>query len=134
VGNAEEENSVYQYSEGSKKKVLVVDDDPGIIYAMRLLLEEEGYAVTLLDRGEEVEKVLATNPPDIILLDMLLSGKDGRAITRQLKSQEQTRHIPIIMFSAHPSLSKEAPAAGADDFMTKPFKIEVLLEKLARYT
>ena len=118
----------------SKKKVLVVDDDPGIIYAMQLLLEEEGYAVTLLDRGEAVETTLVGNAPDVILLDMLLSGKDGREITRQLKSQEHTRSIPIIMFSAHPSLGKEAPAAGADDFLTKPFKIEVLLEKLAKYT
>lgn len=118
----------------SKKKVLVVDDDPGIIYAMQLLLEEEGYAVTLLDRGEAVEMTLIGNAPDVILLDMLLSGKDGREITRQLKSQEHTRSIPIIMFSAHPSLGKEAPAAGADDFLTKPFKIEVLLEKLAKYT
>jgi CheY-like chemotaxis protein len=115
------------------KKILVVDDDPGIVYAIRLLLEEEGYDVEVIDRGEAVERMLVSNPPDLILLDMLLSGKDGREITRQLKGRETTRCIPIIMFSAHPSLPKEAPAAGADDYISKPFRIEQLLKKIEQY-
>jgi DNA-binding response OmpR family regulator len=65
------------------------------------------------------------------LLDVLLSGKDGRTIARQLKSQEDTKHIPIIMFSAHPSAEQTAREAGADDFIAKPFEIDDLLEKIA---
>lgn len=117
----------------TSKKIIVVDDDPGILYAMQLLLEEEGYEVTALDRGDTLENLAASDVPDVILLDMLLSGKDGRDITRHLKSQEATKNIPIIMFSAHPSLPKEAAAAGADDYIAKPFKIDALLEKVAHY-
>jgi CheY-like chemotaxis protein len=116
------------------KKVIIVDDDQGILYAMQLLLEEEGYQVTALDRGETLESMLKSDMPDVILLDMLLSGRDGRDITRCLKSVPATRNVPIIMFSAHPSLSKEAVAAGADDYIAKPFRIDQLLEKVAQYT
>jgi len=71
--------------------------------------------------------------PDLILLDVLLSGKDGREIVKQLKSQEETKSIPIIMFSAHPSAEKTAREAGADDFVAKPFHIDFLLAVVAKY-
>ena len=72
--------------------------------------------------------------PDILLLDMLLSGKDGREITKQLKSQDSTKHIPIILFSAYPSVEEDARRSGADDFIAKPFDIDVLLAKIEQYT
>ena len=71
--------------------------------------------------------------PDLILLDVLLSGKDGREIVKRLKSQEETRHIPVIMFSAHPSAEKTARAAGADDFVAKPFEMDEILAKIAKH-
>jgi DNA-binding response OmpR family regulator len=66
-------------------------------------------------------------------VDVLLSGKDGREIVRYLKSQEETKHIPIIMFSAHPSSEETAREAGANDFLAKPFEIDELLAKVANY-
>jgi DNA-binding response OmpR family regulator len=64
---------------------------------------------------------------------VLLSGRDGREIVKQLKSQEETKSIPVIMFSAHPSAEKTARGAGAEDFLAKPFDIDHLLAVIAKY-
>jgi DNA-binding response OmpR family regulator len=115
----------------STKKILVVDDEPDILEFVQAILEDEGYMVATTSKGEYVETLHNGGLPDLIVLDVLLSGKDGRAIARQLKSQENTKRIPIIMFSAHPSAEQTALEAGADDFIAKPFEIDNLLEKIA---
>ncbi len=117
------------------KKILVVDDDPDILDALRLTLEDDGYEVTTTEKGEYAENLCDTNGglPDVILLDVLLSGKDGRIICQKLKSQEDTKHIPIIMISAHPAAKHSVKAVGADDFLAKPFDVDDLLAKVAKY-
>lgn len=112
------------------KKILVIDDEPDILEFLKELLEEENYTVATIDKAEYEEKLYAGGLPNLILLDVLLSGKDGRTIVKQLKSQEDTKHIPVIMFSAHPDAEKTARAAGADDFLAKPFELDELLEKV----
>lgn len=116
-----------------KKKILVVDDDPDILDFLQVILEEEGYSVLTTEKAEDVERLLDGGLPDLILLDMLLSGKDGRKIVKQLKSQEGTRHIPVLMFSAHNSAKKTVREAGADDFLAKPFEIDELVAMVAAY-
>jgi DNA-binding response OmpR family regulator len=113
------------------KKLLVVDDEPDILEFLEVILREEGYVVVTSVKGEYLEQLHNGGLPDLILLDVLLSGKDGRLIVKYLKSQEETRHIPVVMFSAHPSAEETARQAGADDFLAKPFDIDVLLTKLA---
>jgi DNA-binding response OmpR family regulator len=115
------------------KKILVVDDDPDILEFLQVVLEEEGYVVGISDKGEYLEQLHNGGLPDFILLDVLLSGKDGREIVKFLKNQDETRHIPVMMFSAHPSAEATAREAGADDFIAKPFDINVLLNKIERY-
>lgn len=121
--------------EQKAKKILVVDDDPDILDALRLILKGEGYEVTTSEKGEYAENLHDTNGglPDVIILDVFLSGKDGRLICQKLKSQEETSHIPIIMISAHPNARQSAKAIGADDFMAKPFDIDELLTIVERY-
>ena len=85
------------------------------------------------NKEEYLENMHLGGLPDLILLDLLLSGKDGREIVKYLKSQEETRHIPVIMLSAHPSAEETARLAGADDFVAKPFDIVVLLTRIAQY-
>lgn len=113
------------------KKILVVDDEPDILEFLQIILEEEGYIVVTTDKGEYVEKLHNGGLPDLILLDVLLSGKDGREIVKALKSQEETKAIPVIMLSAHPSAEHTARQAGAEDFMAKPFEIDALLSRIA---
>lgn len=112
-----------------KKKILVVDDDPDILEAVGMLLELEGFSVTTSTKGEDAEK-LKDNYPDLILLDVLLSGKDGRVIAKRLKQQTRTREIPIVMMSAHPTAHTTIKDYLADDFIPKPFEIDHLLGKI----
>lgn len=114
------------------KKILVVDDEPDILEFLQIIFEEEGYIVVTTDKGDYLEKLNNSALPDLVLLDMLLSGKDGREIVKHLKSHEKTKHIPVIMFSAHPSAGQTALIAGADDFVEKPFDIDTLLNKVAQ--
>jgi DNA-binding response OmpR family regulator len=114
------------------KRILVVDDEPDILEFLRDILEEEGYVVTT-DKGEYAERLAGESHPDLILLDVLLSGRDGRQIVAFLKSQRATEHIPVIMLSAHPSAANTSRAAGADDFLAKPFEIDHLLVKITRH-
>lgn len=116
-------------------KILVVDDDPDILDALQLMLEDAGYEVTTSEKGDYAENLHDTNGglPDVIILDVLLSGKDGRLICQKLKGQDETRHIPIIMISAHPNARQSVTAVGADDFVAKPFDMDELLVKIAKY-
>ena len=115
---------------GRSKTILVVDDDPDILLMLQALLEDEGYQVRVAKSGSLVDRLPTLDLPDLIVLDMLMSGSDGRDIARRLKQQQETQRIPILMLSAHPSAEQEARAAGADDFLAKPFELEVLLTKV----
>ena|SRR5690242_12753299 len=115
------------------KHILVVDDDPDILIFLQVILEDEGYSVVTSDKGEYLEQLHNGGLPDLIVLDMLLSGKDGRDIVKYLKRNPETNHIPVIMISAHPNAGKEARQAGADDFLGKPFDIEKLLAKITHF-
>ena len=121
--------------EQQAKKILVVDDDPDILDALQFMLEDAGYEVKTTEKGEYAENLHDTNGglPDVIILDVLLSGKDGRLICQKLKSQEETQRIPIIMISAHPNAKQSVSAVGADDFMAKPFDMDELLATIAKY-
>jgi DNA-binding response OmpR family regulator len=117
------------------KKILVVDDDPDILDALQFMLEDAGYEVKTTEKGEYAENLHDINGglPDVIILDVLLSGKDGRLICQKLKSQQETKRIPIIMISAHPNAKQSVTAVGADDFVAKPFDVDELLAKIAQY-
>ncbi len=114
-------------------KILVVDDEPDILEFLQELLELEGYSVSTTKKSDYLETLSNGGMPELILLDVFLSGKDGRDIVKHLKSQQATRHIPVIMFSAHPSAEETALAAGADAFIAKPFEIDELLAKIIHY-
>lgn len=117
------------------KKIAVVDDDLDILHAIQFVLEDAGYEVTASEKGEFAENLAKQNClPDLLILDVLLSGKDGRAICQKLKSKKETQHLPILMISAHPSAQQTVSAAGADDFLPKPFDIDALLEKVEHTT
>ena len=113
------------------KKILVVDDDPDILDAIQFVLEDAGFTVQTSLKGEYAENLDKLDVlPNLLILDLLLSGKDGRTICRKLKSQKKTKNLPIIMISAHPSAQQSAKEVGADDFLAKPFDINMLLNKV----
>ena len=112
------------------KKILLIDDDPDIITVLQLLLKKKGYQVATASCEEEAYKQVELFMPHLIVLDVLLSGVDGRTICKKLKNTEASKHIPIIMFSAHPSAQKNMADFGADDFLPKPFESTKILERI----
>lgn len=112
------------------KKILIIDDDPDVITVLQLLLKKKGYEVATAFNEAQVYKQIDIFKPHLIVLDVLLSGVDGREICRKIKDTETLKHIPVIMFSAHPGAQKNMKDFGADDFMPKPFQSEKLLERI----
>jgi len=112
---------------------MIADDDPGIVDAVEMLLEFEGYEVTSTVDGSTVLD-MKDELPDLLLLDIWMSGEDGRDICRKLKSINSTKNIPVIMISASRDIKASAMSAGADDFLAKPFEMDELLKKIAHFT
>ncbi len=109
------------------KKVLIADDDTGILDSIGMILEFEGYEVRTTTNGNSLLN-MELDFPDILLLDIWMSGIDGRDICKQLKQKESTRKIPIVMISASKDIERSAIESGADDFLAKPFELDDLLK------
>jgi DNA-binding response OmpR family regulator len=116
-----------------KRKILIVDDNPHILEAIAFVLETEDYNVETVSKSEGVEDTIKKYQPDLILLDLLLSGRTGEEITKVLKMDKKMKNIPIIIISAHPTAGKIAKDAGADGFIAKPFDINLLLDQIQTF-
>ncbi len=110
---------------------MIADDDRAILDAVGIMLEFEGYNVTCTADGADILKLQA-DLPDLLLLDIWMSGVDGRDICRQLKQNTDTHRLPVVLISASRDIEMSALAAGADGFLAKPFEIEDLLEIIER--
>jgi DNA-binding response OmpR family regulator len=113
------------------KTIMIADDDPGILDAICIMLEFEGYKVYCTPDGAEILSMHG-NLPDLLLLDIWMSGIDGRDICKQLKQNPITNKLPVVMISASRDIERSALEAGADDFLAKPFEIDDLLNKIER--
>ena len=108
--------------------ILVIDDNEDILFMLQAMLQHKGHKVSIRENTNDIEKAVKELFPDIILMDMLLSGTDGREVCMHIKSIETFSHIPVIMLSAHPEAKAECLAAGADYFLEKPFEMEDLFK------
>jgi DNA-binding response OmpR family regulator len=115
------------------KHIWIIDDDPGILEVTQIILEEAGYQVTAINNEEVLNEKLQETLPDLILLDILLSGIEGPEISHRLKTSVQTQHIPIILMSANTSIEEKVQEALADDYIRKPFDIDVLEKIVKKY-
>lgn len=115
-----------------QKLILVADDDPAIVDAIKMILEYADYRVETTVDGTVIPK-MKTLQPDLLLLDIWMSGVDGRDICKQLKNDTSVSAIPIIMISASKDVSASSKEAGADDFIAKPFEMDHLLKKVEEH-
>lgn len=111
------------------KKIFIADDDAAIVDATSLMLEVLGYEVGFTLHGSSVQQAMQERP-DLLLLDIWLSGVDGRDICKQLKADPKTKDIPVLMISAGRDIKESALASGADDFLAKPFEMRSLVKKI----
>ncbi len=111
-------------------RVLIVEDEQHLADGLRFNLEAEGYDVDVADSGEAAQEILKDASPDVVVLDVMLPGKDGFAVMSEMRNAGQ--FIPTLMLTArgHPDDILKGFAAGADDYLTKPFELSILIARI----
>ncbi len=112
--------------------LLVVEDEQDLLEVLRFSLSREGFTVRTAENGEDAIRLVRQQKPDLIVLDLMLPTIDGLSVCRALRSNDQTRDVPVVMLTAK---GEEADIvkgleAGADDYVTKPFSPKVLLARI----
>jgi len=115
-----------------KPTIVVADDDPSILDAMKTILELYNFQVETIADGMVMSKLVSLRPK-LLLLDICMSGVDGRDICKTLKRTATTKDIPVIMISASYDVANCISESGADDFLAKPFELQDLLSKVNKY-
>lgn len=105
------------------RKVLLIEDEPNITEAIRFLLTREGWQVETHADGTDAVEVIVASRPDLVILDVMLPGKSGMDILRDLRELEGMSKLPVLMLTARGQLRDRemAEKAGVSRFMTKPF-------------
>ncbi len=113
-------------------RVVIVEDEPDQQELLRFNLAREGYKVTCADNGREGLKMIGSEQPDLVVLDLMLPGMDGLEVCKHLRNDPQTAHIPIVMLTAKAEDSDVVAGLelGADDYITKPYSPRVLLARV----
>ena len=112
---------------GQKKRVLVVDDEPGVGNVLRIKLRIAGYDVTTTTSGAKAIELVRTQEPDVVLLDILMPDVSGFDVLEKVRTFSS---VPIIVFTARREVVEEAMQNGANDSITKPFDPDQLIEKI----
>lgn len=113
-----------------KKRILVIEKNKDILELINLVLTDEGYKVYAVTNEKDIFEQINTHQPDAILLDIVKPTTEGTELCRQLSLADETAHIPVIVLSTHPHISKVKEIC-ADEVVQKPFDIDFLLEVLA---
>lgn len=112
-------------------RILVVDDIPDNSFLLKVLLEEEGYQVEVADSGQAALAKIAEEPPDLVLLDVMMPDMSGFEVTRQIRQNSRLPFIPILLITAYDQpKAAEGFEVGADGFLRKPIESEELLDRV----
>jgi two-component system phosphate regulon response regulator PhoB len=114
------------------QKILVCDDDSHIRNIIDFGLAAEGFVVQVAGDGTEALTMAQADPPDLVILDVMMPGSDGLEVCQQLKQDPRTSHLPVLLLTARAGKGDRdrGLAAGADDYITKPFSPQRLVEKV----
>jgi two-component system phosphate regulon response regulator PhoB len=117
-----------------KSKILVIEDERSLVEVLSCNLEREGFEVLVAYDGQEGLRQAQLKLPDLIVLDLMLPNKPGLEVCRDLRLADRTREIPIIMVTAKAEESDELVgfATGADDYVTKPYSMKVLIQRIKK--
>lgn len=119
------------------KKILLIDDEPEILDLVAMRLKSFGYEVITAVDGQKAAALLEKTVPDLVLLDVMMPGKDGYELCNEIKTNDRTSRVPVILFTAKPEqeerLKSNYDFMAADDYILKPFEPEDLLIKIRRF-
>ena len=113
--------------------ILIVDDDQTIGLMIQDILEFKGHKVVVTQKPATTREQILNHDIDLVLLDKLISGVDGTDVCSQLRTEEDFREIPIIMMSALHNVDEVCKAAGATEFLPKPFDMDTLIATVDRF-
>jgi two-component system phosphate regulon response regulator PhoB len=116
----------------ARPRILIIEDERGLTEVLTYNLQREGYDTAVAHDGQEGLRKAQTNPPDLVILDLMLPTMDGLEICRQLRAGKQTARVPILMLTAKSEETDQVVgfSVGADDYVTKPFSVKVLLQRI----
>ena len=114
-------------------KILVIDDDEGILDAFEAMLDDPQFVVTTALQADIIDTLTKDTLPDLLIMDVLLSGTDGRDICKHLKQNPLTKNIPVVMISAHPKAESGVKKSGADAYLKKPFEMDDLFAIFGKF-
>ena len=114
------------------KKILIADDEPDILEIIQFNLQAEGYEVATAKNGDEAIEMAKKHQPDLIILDIMMPGKNGIEVCKILRTQPNFKHTLIIFLSALSDENTEISGleTGADDYLTKPIRPKILVSKV----
>src|SRR5438445_9412913 len=116
----------------ARLRILIIEDERDLVDVLSYNLQREGYETSVAHDGQEGLRKAQTLPPDLIILDLMLPVLNGLEVCRQLRAGERTRSIPILMLTAKAEETDQVVgfSLGADDYVTKPFSVKVLIQRL----
>ena len=114
-------------------RILVLDDDPGILQALDLSLTYSGFQVRPMLSGDNVFRMIEDFEPNLIIIDYLLRGRTGAEICQDLKNDPRKKNIPVIMLSASTEAAQRNAEYSCDAFMAKPFDLNVLVSEIRTF-
>lgn len=117
----------------SKKKILIFDDDTIILEVITIIFEENGYQVEISETSHDILEKVSQFQPDVILMDNWIPKIGGVEATKLLKGHDQFKSIPVIYVTANNDIVRLAEEAQADDYVAKPFNLDDLENKVAKY-
>jgi DNA-binding response OmpR family regulator len=114
------------------QKILIVDDEPNILISLEYLMQREGFDVRVARDGLQAIEAIESDPPDLVLLDIMMPGKTGLEVCQQVRAVERLRHVVIVMLTAKGRETDVAKglALGANAYVTKPFSTRDLVAQV----
>lgn len=116
------------------RKILIVDDDPGVLYILRFILKRRGYEVISAEDGSACLEKVEKEKPDMVILDLMMPGMDGWEVCREIKRENPSLPVTICsVLGNEGDIEKSLKYAGADEHITKPFSFSKILDTVRSF-
>lgn len=114
------------------KKILIIDNEEAILDMMKMALTDEGFQIETSDTADHIFSLLSKHSPDLVLIDYMLHDINGGEICHQIKSNPETTHLPVIIFSGHGRVLRSLGTYNSDAIIEKPFDLLELVDTVNR--